>query len=67
MKKIFQITAITSCIMAFAAQSIAQTGLQALTDQELSQAEGQALLNLGYTEPTGAKGSVSDFGFISSV
>lgn len=63
MKKIFQITAITSCIMAFAAQSIAQTGLQALTDQELSQAEGQALLNLGYTEPTGAKGSVSDFGF----
>lgn len=64
MKKIFQIRAIASCILAFSSQvAIAQSGLQSLTDEEMSQAEGQALLNLGYTAPTGAEASVTDFGF----
>ena len=64
MKRIIQITAMASCIFALSSQAvIAKSGLQSLSDEEMSEAEGQALLNLGYTAPTGASNSVTDFGF----
>lgn len=64
MKKGMQKSILTSCLLMsmFTTHAWATNGLVELTDNELSAAQGQALLSLGYTAPD-TSNSLKNYGF----
>ncbi|MEN8321551.1 hypothetical protein [Acinetobacter junii] len=64
MKKGMQKSLLTSCLLMsmFTTHAWASNGLVEMTDNELSAAQGQALLSLGYTAPD-TSNSLKNYGF----
>jgi hypothetical protein len=67
MKEILRKAILISSMCAAMSPSISlansDSGMFALSDGELSESQGQALLSLGYTAPSGASGGLTDYGY----